>query len=96
MRGSCATLDLAAKLVPGHVACTTARMPSFIGNYAFLSNLRGSALVSRDGFVDWLCIPNFDSAACMAALLGRDHHGCWVINLPRGCAAFSGATARAP
>jgi len=55
-------------------------MPSFIGNYAFLSNLRGSALVSRDGFVDWLCIPNFDSAACMAALLGRDHHGCWVIN----------------
>jgi GH15 family glucan-1,4-alpha-glucosidase len=55
-------------------------MASHIGNYGFLSNLHGSALVSRDGSVDWLCMPKFDSAACMAALLGRDEHGCWSIH----------------
>jgi GH15 family glucan-1,4-alpha-glucosidase len=55
-------------------------MASFIENYGFLSNLHGCALVSRDGSVDWLCMPKFDSAACMAALLGRDEHGCWSIH----------------
>jgi GH15 family glucan-1,4-alpha-glucosidase len=54
-------------------------MASHIENYAFLSNLNGSALVSTDGSIDWLCIPAFDSAACMAALLGRDEHGHWSI-----------------
>ncbi len=55
-------------------------MASNIEDYGFLSNQHGSALVSRDGSVDWLCIPRFDSAACMAALLGRDEHGCWMIH----------------
>jgi GH15 family glucan-1,4-alpha-glucosidase len=55
-------------------------MASDIGNYGFLSNLHGSALVSRDGSVDWCCMPKFDSAACMAALLGRDEHGLWTIH----------------
>jgi GH15 family glucan-1,4-alpha-glucosidase len=55
------------------------RMASLIENYGFLSNLHGSALVSRDGSIDWLCMPRFDTDACMAALLGRDEHGCWSI-----------------
>jgi GH15 family glucan-1,4-alpha-glucosidase len=54
-------------------------MASYLENYAFLSNLHGSALVGRDGSVDWLCMPKFDSAACMTALLGREEHGCWTI-----------------
>jgi GH15 family glucan-1,4-alpha-glucosidase len=54
-------------------------MASLIENYGFLSDLHGSALVSRDGSIDWLCTPRFDSDACMAALLGRDEHGCWTM-----------------
>jgi GH15 family glucan-1,4-alpha-glucosidase len=54
-------------------------MASYLENYAFLSNLHGSALVGRDGSVDWLCMPRFDSAACMAALLGREEHGRWTM-----------------
>jgi GH15 family glucan-1,4-alpha-glucosidase len=54
-------------------------MASLIENYGFLSDLHGSALVSRDGSIDWLCMPRFDSDACMAALLGRDEHGCWTM-----------------
>jgi GH15 family glucan-1,4-alpha-glucosidase len=54
-------------------------MASLIENYGFIGDLHGSALVSRDGSIDWLCIPRFDSPACMAALLGRDEHGCWQM-----------------
>jgi GH15 family glucan-1,4-alpha-glucosidase len=54
-------------------------MASLIENYGFIGDLHGSALVSRDGSVDWLCLPRFDSDACMAALLGRDEHGCWQL-----------------
>ena len=42
-----------------------------IEDYAFLSDTQTGALVSRDGCVDWLCFPRFDSGACFAALLGR-------------------------
>jgi len=59
---------------------STARMASLIEDYGFLSNCGGSALVSRHGSMDWLCVPRFDSDACMAALLGRDEHGCWMIH----------------
>src|SRR6266496_4570060 len=52
-------------------------MASLIENYGFIGDLHGSALVSRDGSMDWLCLPRFDSDACMAALLGRDEHGHW-------------------
>ena len=38
-----------------------------------------AALVCRDGSIDWLCWPRFDSAACFAALLGDEQHGCWRI-----------------
>ena len=54
-------------------------MPSLIENYGFIGDLHGSALVSREGAIDWLCVPRFDSEACMASLLGRDEHGHWTL-----------------
>src|SRR5215469_7987004 len=54
-------------------------MPSKIENYALLSDWHGSALASRDGSIDSLCVPRFDSDASMASLLGRDEHGCWSV-----------------
>jgi GH15 family glucan-1,4-alpha-glucosidase len=39
--------------------------------YAFLSDTQTGALVSRDGYVDWLCLPRFDSGAGFASLLGE-------------------------
>src|SRR5712671_2494371 len=55
-------------------------MSSHVENYGFISDMRGSGLVSCDGTIDWLCMPRFDSDACMAALLGRDEHGCWLLH----------------
>jgi GH15 family glucan-1,4-alpha-glucosidase len=54
-------------------------MPSLIENYGLIGDLHGSALVSREGSIDWLCMPRFDSEACMAALVGRDEHGHWTL-----------------
>ena len=48
-----------------------------IEDYAFLSDTQTGALVSRDGSVDWLCFPRFDSGACFAALLGDRKNGRW-------------------
>ena len=48
-----------------------------IEDYAFLSDTQTGALVSRDGCVDWLCFPRFDSGACFAALLGDRENGRW-------------------
>ena len=48
-----------------------------IEDYAFLSDTQTGALVSRDGSVDWLCFPRFDSGACFAALLGNEGNGRW-------------------
>jgi GH15 family glucan-1,4-alpha-glucosidase len=50
-----------------------------IEDYGFLSNMGGSALVGRDGSIDWLCLPRFDSAASFAALLGDESHGRWLL-----------------
>src|ERR671936_2423817 len=50
-----------------------------IEDYAFLSNLESAALVGRDGSIDWLCFPRFDSNACFAALLGDESHGRWLL-----------------
>jgi GH15 family glucan-1,4-alpha-glucosidase len=50
-----------------------------IEDYAFLSDTQTCALVSRDGCVDWLCFPRFDSGACFAALLGDERNGRWLF-----------------
>ncbi len=53
------------------------RHPAKIEDYGFLSDTQTGALVSRDGCVDWLCFPRFDSPACFASLLGDNKNGHW-------------------
>src|SRR5438093_2039333 len=50
-----------------------------IEDYGFLSDTQTAALVGRNGSVDWLCFPRFDSAASFAALLGEHKNGRWLI-----------------
>ncbi len=50
-----------------------------IEDYAMIGNQLTAALVGRNGSIDWLCLPRFDSAACFAALLGERSNGFWMI-----------------
>jgi len=50
-----------------------------IEDYGLIGDLQSAALVSRDGSVDWLCVPRFDSASCFTALLGNERHGRWLL-----------------
>lgn len=54
-----------------------------IEDYALIGDLQTAALVGRNGSVDWLCLPRFDSGACFAALLGDEDNGHWRI-APKG------------
>src|SRR5919197_5930006 len=55
------------------------KVASRIEDYALISNCTTAALIGRDGSMDWLCLPRFDSAACLAALLGEPEHGRWLV-----------------
>ncbi|MCB7137889.1 glycoside hydrolase family 15 protein [Cellulosimicrobium marinum] len=61
-------------------------MAGRIEDYGIVGDLETAALVGRDGSVDWLCLPRFDSPACFAALLGTEEHGRWRI-APAGAGA---------
>ena len=50
-----------------------------IEDFALIGDCETAALIGRDGSVDWLCWPRFDSEACFAALLGTRDNGCWRI-----------------
>ncbi|MGI9113664.1 MAG: glycoside hydrolase family 15 protein [Chthoniobacterales bacterium] len=67
-----------------------------IEDYGFLSDTQTGALVARNGSIDWLCFPRFDSGACFAALLGDHNNGRWLIapaaEVTRATRAYRGDT----
>jgi GH15 family glucan-1,4-alpha-glucosidase len=59
-------------------------MASRIEDYGIVGDLQAAALIGRDGSIDWMCLPRFDSPACFAALLGDERHGSWRLGPAAG------------
>lgn len=60
-----------------------------IEDYGLIGDTQTAALVGRDGSIDWLCLPRFDSAACFAALLGTPSNGRWLLEPAGGSRTVS-------
>src|ERR1700729_1965664 len=58
-------------------------MPARLEDYPLIGDCQTAALVGKGGSIDWLCLPRFDSGACLAALLGDETNGRWLL-APQG------------